>query len=110
MKLYLVLTLAVLVAGCSSFAADKNCELVPSQLEILKPRALNYLDAEWQPEGSACEEISDSTQFVRDFGCGIYGMPAGSSRLGCPDALDGDYFVIFDPASLEPTEVVLIAY
>lgn len=68
------------------------------------------MESKRQPDGAKCEEITESTQYVRDFGCGIYGLPAGSYRSGCPDALDGDYFVIFDPESLQPREIVLLAY
>ena len=110
MKSFSLLAATILLTSCASQSADMNCALGPSELEVLKSRAMSFLDSKWQPEVAKCEEITDFTQHVHDFGCGIYGRPSGSSRSGCPDALDGDYYVIFDRESLEPSEVVLIAY
>ena len=110
MKLSFLLVPTVLSAACSVIPIDSECSLTDLQLEVLKPRVLSFLDAEWRSGGSECEEITSYTQYVNDFGCGVYGLPAGSSRSGCPDVLDGDYFVIFDLDTLEPTEIVLIAY
>ena len=110
MKQVFVLAMTVLVASCASSTVGNRCALDDSQLEVLKPRALKFLASKWQPEVVACEAISDFTLHVRKFGCGILGGPTGSSRPGCPDALDGDYFVIFDPDTLQPSEVVEVAY
>ena len=90
--------------------AGGHCELEPAQVEALKARVLGFLDDEIQPSGAACEDIADSATYVRGHGCGIYGLPAGSDRPGCPDVLDGDYFVIFDPETLQPIEIVWIAW
>ena len=110
MKWFSLLVATTLLTSCASHIADKNCALEAAEIEVLKDRVLSFLESKWQPKGAKCEEITDFTQHVRDFGCGIYGSPAGSSRPGCPDALDGDYFVIFDSETLVPNEVVLIAY
>lgn len=110
LKWFSLIAATILPTGCASQIADKDCELDPSELEVLQSRAILFLDSKWQPSGAKCEEITDSTQYVRGSGCGIYGFPAGSSKSGCPDALDGDYYVIFDPESLQPSGVVLIAH
>ena len=109
-KLCVFVVATLLLTGCTSITTPSRCELEPAQLELLKARVLTFLDAEIQPSGSACEELSKSTTYVRGRGCAIYGMAAGSERPGCPDVLDGDYFVIFDPVSLQPTELIWIAW
>ncbi|MEM8815046.1 MAG: hypothetical protein AAGE85_04425 [Pseudomonadota bacterium] len=110
MKVCSAAVLAVFIAGCSFTPAASQCELEPSRLEVLKLRTLSFLDSQRQPEGAACDEVSNFTQYLRGFGCGIHGSPAGSARPGCPDVIHGEYFVIFDPSTLEPVELVPIAH
>ena len=105
-----VLVLTAFAAGCASILTDSDCELEPAELEVLKQRALAFLDSKWAPEGSVCEEIMDFTMYVRGHGCGIPGAPVDSSRPGCPDTLHGEYLVIFDRETLEPDDIVLIVY
>ena len=110
LKLCIFVIAALLFTGCASMTSAARCELEPAQFELLKARVLTLLDTEIQPSGAACEELSESTTYVRGRGCAIYGMAAGSDRPGCPDVLDGDYFVIFDPDTLQPTKLIWIAW
>lgn len=109
LKSFSPLAVSILLVGCASNRDEIDCALGPAELAVLKPRVTAFLDST-KAEGARCEEISSSTLNIPRHGCGIYGGPAGSSRAGCPDAFDGDYFVIFNPQSLEPSEVVLIAH
>ena len=57
---------------------------------------------------SNCEDISETISYIKHYGCGIYGGPA--IKKGCPEVLDGDYWIIFNPETLVPKELALIGH
>jgi hypothetical protein len=76
-----------------------------SELATLKQRTLAFVA---ETHDASCERIGDTTTNLRGRGCAIYGTPKGGGD--CQDVLDGDYFVVFDRATLQPTELVLVAH
>jgi hypothetical protein len=104
----LVVLLSAVQLGCAVTRADALCSVSASELEVLKQRAHAFLADRWKTSDLMCEQLYDTAVNLRGHGCAIGGGPA--IRQGCPNALDGDFAVVFDRATLQPKELVLVTY
>jgi hypothetical protein len=104
----LVVLLSVAQVGCAVTRADALCSVSASELEVLKQRVRAFLADEWKTSDVSCEQLYDSTANLRGHGCAIGGGPV--IRQDCPSVLDGDYAVVFDRLTLQPKELLFVAY
>ncbi len=103
---------ALCCTGCITYPGQPNCEVPVDAINKLHSRAYEFMESKGY--STKCEELF-GIHYVKDWGCGIYGNATHGDtnpRTGayCPMYLDGGYYVIFDPQTLNPEEVVLIAW
>jgi hypothetical protein len=104
----LVVVLSAAQVGCAVTRADALCSVSASELEVLKQRALAFVGGQRKTSSVTCEQLYDTTANLRGHGCAIGGGPAIGQ--GCPNALDGDYVIVFDRATLQPKELLFVAH
>jgi hypothetical protein len=98
---------SALTASCVS-TQSQSCDLTPAETQLLRSNIYAFLPKELPEVDVRCEEISESTQYLRGHGCAIYGQPR--SGLGCPTTLDGDYFIVFNRATLKAKGLVPVPH